>query len=269
MSSILIAVIHGPYEPWLSILRDGQMQTWIKQENEVDVVNVFGKPINKFKKEIDQKLYFLRWNRNKVLAYSSLLVEAFLKKLIRLEKYKPKSIEKVSSEFGIVWEVQMPDSLLLQGVKNLSVLREFLKKDYEYLVTTITSSYVNVPKLKAYLSENKSTHFAGGRIEKSGEMDYQQGSFRVYSREVVLELVKNSKHYQHWKIEDIAMGKLVNSLGFQVTPMPNITLNTRSDILKLTHKELHETISYRCKSQQGEIRFDSQIMKELHNLLTH
>jgi hypothetical protein len=261
---ILIIGIHGPYQPWLEILENGQLKTWMTCKSSSRIINVFGLAMKSRIKDIDQRLYYLRWSRVKFVAYLALILEAGLKKLFPIDKYRPNINCQSDGSTNEIWEVQMQDSLLLQGVKNVSVFRKSLELDYDFLVTTITSSYINVALLEDVLSQISPTGFLGGRIEKSGEMEYQQGSFRVYSRDVVTKLVENSHRYKHWKIEDIAMGDLVSKYYFLLSRLPNYTLESLADVESLSQEDLKNTISYRCKSSEENKRIDSQIMKLLH-----
>jgi hypothetical protein len=261
---ILIIGIHGPYQPWLEILENGQLKTWMTNESSSRIINVFGLAMKSRIKNIDQRIYYLRWSKIKFIAYFALFLEAALKKLLPIDRYRPNINPQYDGSTNETWEVQMPDSLLLQGVKNVSVFRKSLELEYDFLVTTITSSYVNVALLEKALGQITPSAFVGGRIEKSGEMEYQQGSFRVYSRDVVSKLVENSHRYKHWKIEDIAMGDLVSRYYFQFSPLANCTLESLADVESLTREELKNTISYRCKSFKETKRTDSQIMKSLH-----
>lgn len=260
---ILILVIHGPYEPWLSILHKGQKLTWMRIKSKSKVVNVFGLPLRNRIVSFDQQIYFLRWSKKKIVAYSALAIEMLIKKIVRLDRYRPKIVVAQDVELGEVWQIQMPDSLLLQGVKNMSTFRESIKYNYDFLVTTITSSFLNVPLLEIYLSGVKPEKFVGGRIEKSGDMTYQQGSFRVYSRDVVENLVKHSENYKHWKIEDIAMGDLTSTLYSEFTDIPNATIRSVADLAYIRKEDLLKTISYRCKSMENGFRNDAIIMKSL------
>lgn len=262
---VLIVAIHGPYEPWLSILKDGQVKTWMAENSNSTVVNVFGRRINLTIQQIDQKLYYLRWSKTKLVAYSALSVEAALKKVFSIDRFRPKVGESFDKNFGNVWEIDMPDSLLLQGLKNMTVFRHSLMHNFDYLVTTITSTYLNVDLLEKFLLSAEPNGFAGGRIEHSGMMSFQQGSLRVYSRDVVEEIVRNSKKYKHWKIEDIAMGDLISSLNYKVVEIPNMTLQAPPEVSRLLAKDLETTISYRCKSTVNGKRLDSTIMQALHS----
>jgi len=259
---ILVTAIHGPYEPWISILRNGQIPTWMKQNGKVRVVNVFGRSVADRYLPVDQKLYFLRWNESRIIAYFSLLIEAVIKKFLMVNRYQPKIKLKVDDTFGEVWEVQQPDSLLLQGVKNIATLRESLNHEFDFLITTITSTYLNLDQISNTLHESSRVQFIGGRIESSGGKKFQQGSFRVYSRDVVEYIVKNSKKYKHWQIEDIAMGNVVAAKYRDFTEMPNLTIRCPEDLESIDPQSMIEVCSFRCKSQSEDgVRADALIMK--------
>lgn len=260
----IVIAIHGPYQPWINILDQGQLRTWMLQKSTIKIVNVFGRKISHKFLDIDRKLYFLRWSNNKLIAYFSLGIEALTKWALNLDRFKPGFSISVSNEPTETWKLEMPDSLLLQGIKNMAVFRESLNHDFNFLVTTITSSYLNLTLLEKFLEEVEPKNFLGGRIEKSGDMSYQQGSFRVYSRDVVENLVEHSNKYKHWKIEDIAMGTLAASLYSEFTEIPNKTLQSVTEVDKLTKEDLETTISYRCKSLENGIRNDVKVMLSLH-----
>lgn len=264
---ILICVIHGPYEPWLTILREGQIKTWMSQDSAIKIVNVFGKAIPNQLLGLDQNIYFKRWSQNRFVAYFSLGIEAGIKTVLPIKKIKPTVVKSASPGEPEVWTVRMPDTLLLQGIKNLAAFRASLDEDYDYLVTTITSSYINLNKLSEQLIDAERKHFVGGRIEESGDMQYQQGSFRVFSRDVVEYIVKSSNDYKHWLIEDIAMGRLVNSKYSKFTIIENFTLNSLESVRALTKSDLSKIVSYRCKSIVGNARIDHEIMQSLNKRL--
>ena len=264
---ILVIGIHGPYEPWKRIWRKGQIETWMNFPSGVRIVSVFGSSINARLLSGDQKVYFLRWSPVKLLAYASLAIEATVKKIVNFDRFRPQVVVSHDDAQREIWIVEFPDSLLLQGIKNLAVFRESLNHDFDFLVTTITSSYLNLHALGECLEKVEPHGYLGGRIEKSGGMLYQQGSFRVYSRDVVENLVNHSRRYKHWKIEDIAMGNLAASLYSNYTELPNLTLQSVEEVEELNEEELKQTISFRCKSTQDGIRKDVEVMHALHEKL--
>jgi len=240
----------------------------MQQNGEIRVVNVFGRRIPNRYLPLDQKLYFLRWSQSKIVAYISLFVEAILKKILMVNRYKPNIELKEDDTFGEVWEVQQPDSLLLQGVKNMATFRESLNHEFDFLVTTITSTYLNLDQISKALCDSSRVQFAGGRIENSGGKKFQQGSFRVYSRDVVEYIVRNAKQYKHWQVEDIAMGNVIAAKYKNLIEMPNMTIGHPEDLDKIDPQSLIKVCSFRCKSQSNSgDRADASIMKILNTRL--
>ena len=265
---VLIVAIHGPYEPWISIYKQGQMQTWMEKSADIRILNYFGKRMNSKFLKLDQGLYFLRWNKSKFVSYSSLFLEALIKRFLFVHKFKPQVKRKIDRELGEIWEVNLTDSLLLQGVKNLAAFRNALNFEFDYLVTTISSTYLNHSALIDFLSHSPREGFLGGRIEKSDTNEYQQGSFRVYSRDVVTHLVENCDDYKHWQIEDIAMANLARRKYKHLTEIPNISVGSVESCRALNSVSLKEVCSVRCKSvlEDGR-RQDAEIMQMIHLLI--
>lgn len=265
---VLILVIHGPYEPWVSIYKQGQLQTWMEKPADIHILNYFGKRVNSKYLKLDQKVYFLRWNKSRFISYASLFLETLIKKFLFVHKFKPRVTQKFDKELGEIWEVNLPDSLLLQGVKNLAALRNALNFEFDYLVTTISSTYINCSALTKFLSNSPRESFLGGRIEQSGINEYQQGSLRVYSRDVVTHLVENRDEYKHWQIEDIAMANLARKKYKHLTEIPNISVSSIESCGALNPDSLKEVCSVRCKSVlEDGTRKDAEIMQIIHLLL--
>jgi hypothetical protein len=239
----------------------------MSKETSIKIINVFGRAIPTRLLGIDQSLYFKRWSKNRAVAYFSLGLEAAIKTVVPFRHMKPHIKKSTSLSQPEVWTVQIPDSLLLQGVKNLAAFRASLEEEYDFLVTSITSTYINLSKLAEYLHQAEQNNFIGGRIEKSGKMQYQQGSFRVFSRDVVENIVKNSNRYKHWLIEDIAMGRLLNENYFEFTNVENTTIESLEDISTLLESELSNYISYRCKASAEGQRIDHLLMQSLNERL--
>lgn len=263
---VLIAVIHGPYEPWLTILKKGQLKTWCSQGNFHSVVHIFGRRLPYFWQRLDIRTYYLRWHKNKFIAFAALILESAVKRILFVSAWKPRILEKEESGLKF-WEVQFPDFSVLQGVKNLSVFRKSLEREYDFLVTTITSSYIDVNALLDILDPINLTMEplqAIGRIETSAGRVYQQGSFRVFSRALVEFIVKNQSEYPSWLVEDIALGRLVEKANPKYKAIQSVTVDSLNDLTKLSNSEMSTTAHFRCKSTVLGVRKDSELMLEIH-----
>jgi len=267
---ILILDIHGPYEPWLQILRNGQLKTWALSTDKSRVVHVSGRPVPSRLHKIGEFVYSLKWSQNKYIGKLALLQDVGVKIFLQnwLPRVKPQNKFLLPAEDS--WQVEMPDFANFMGHKVLASLNYSLSQDYDYLVTTITSAYIHVPRLERFLENQPREGFLGGRLTELSGFRFQQGSFRVYSRDVVEWIVNNRKNYRHWLPEDVAMGKLVNKLMKELTELPDSTAYSLEELSLIPDEELKKALHVRCKGsrvQNQELRNDVEILHTLHQMI--
>lgn len=267
---ILILDIHGPYEPWLQILRNGQLNTWAVNTNNSRVVHISGRPVPLRFHKIGEIVYSLKWSANNLIGKLALLQDFLIK--IFLRSWLPAVVQhnKFLMPAEDSWQVKMPDFANLMGHKVLASLNHSLSQEYDYLVTTITSAYIHLPRLEAFLENQPRNGFLGGRIAELSGFRFQQGSFRVYSRDVVEWIVSNRSNYRHWLPEDVAMGRLVAKLKSELVEIPDSTAYSLSELSLIPEKELRKVIHVRCKGsrvQSQELRNDVEIQLNLHEIL--
>ena len=145
---ILVLIFQGPYEPWLTIRKRGQEATWAQPNEFADIIHVSGRPVPKAMHTIGEWYYSLKWHRWQWPGYLVLMTEMIWKRL--LLRWMPK-VSVFPTETGENWIVEMPDFAALMGHKNLSAIIHSLSHNYNFLVTTITSSYLNLEVLSTAL----------------------------------------------------------------------------------------------------------------------
>jgi hypothetical protein len=269
---ILIIAVHGPYEPWTSILKNGQLKTWSQNNlDDIHIVHAMGNPVTDFAHNLGEYFYSLKWANNKYLGFAALLVDKIMKKIIGNKLFKISTYQDEISKCEF-WRVEMPDFALLMGNKMLTVLK-FAHQNYEFdfLATTISSSYVNIENLKSFTKDLKPERILGGRFVDVGDEHFQQGAFRLYSRDVIEYIVTNRKSYNHTAPEDVAMGRLVNTGSFQEYEMRNSTIDSVKSAEKVIIKEIRKDIFIRCKGVStlgSKVRFDTEILNIVHDKLT-
>lgn len=270
---ILIIGIHGPYEPWLSIVKNGQLETWSQNNiDDVHIVHAMGNPVGGGLHEIGEYLYSLKWSENKFVGFLALLLDKIIKKMIG-NKLFDISISRELKSNCEMWQVDMPDFSLLMGNKMLSVIKFAQENyDFEYLVTTISSSYVNIKNLKDFIKDKQPYQNLSGRFVDVGDEHFQQGAFRLYSRDVVDYIVNNRKRYNHSAPEDVAMGRLVNGGAFKEYEMKNSTVNSVESAKKINISDIQEDVFIRCKGASvlgNKLRFDVEIQKIIHDKIVN
>ena len=265
-TKVLVVAIHGPYEPWMRILRMGQLPTWNKKSKSVKIINAFGIPLGKFMHRLEIGVYHRKWSKSPYLAYPLLFLDFLVKKGLQVNKWKPKVLETKSDEFGDIWTIQMKDLSLNQGLKNLTIFEHSLTHDYDFFVTVTTSTYLNVNTLSSYLENCPKSGFVGGNIVNTSGIYFQQGSFRVYSRDVVSNIAKRREFYAHWLLEDVAMSRLVSLAEYNLVNIPNLIVENEEEVLKVKHPE--KIVSWRCKSHRAKERCDDELMRLIFDTLS-
>jgi hypothetical protein len=157
---------------------------------------------------------------------------------------------------------------MLQNIKSLAIHKYAAKSERDFVLLTTTSSYINSRLLKEKLAELPRMRLVAGRIVTSGKEKFLSGSFRIYSPDVLREVMVNLKDYKSWLAEDLAIGNLVKNHGFPLVELKSLDISSMSELESLTRKQLEETIHYRVKSGTLKNRNDIQIMNALHSKLS-
>jgi hypothetical protein len=270
-SKILIIGVHGPYEPWLSILKNGQLSTWSKNTNEnVRVVHAMGKPVPRVLHKIGEYVYNLKWSPNKLIGYIALIFDKLLKIIVGniLFDVKTKDSDHCDDDCLIV---NMPDYSVLMGNKMLSILKYASDEmEFDYLVTTISSTYINLSNLENFVATIPKKNVIAGKFVKLGDEYFQQGAFRLYSRDVIDFIIDNRKKYNQSAPEDVAMGRLVKNNGFTEYEVKNNTIDTIESASEVQLSSIEDNIYLRCKgaTEHGnKLRNDVKIMSLIHKKL--
>lgn len=270
---ILILDVHGPYEPWLSILNDGQLKTWAVKDvsHNVEIIHVMGNSVSGIAHRIDEFLYSLKFSKPRWAGIIALCFDFVFKKIIgniifniRVTTGEPSNYKK--------WVVQMPDFAMVMGNKMISAFKFALENsDFDYLGTTITSTYLNTDKLSSFAETLPRRNLLAGNFITRGSEHFQQGAFRLYSRDVIEYIVKNRKKYEHWALEDVAMGRLLKNQGFEEINIPNLTIKSLEEFELLDSNLVEEQVYFRCKGVTrfgNKVRGDVEILMAVHHRIS-
>jgi len=262
---VLIVVEHGLYSPWREIFLNGQVPTWLSEKNEIDVVHGYGIPVPKPLQKIDHFLYSIRLNKNRFIANGFVHIERIWKKLLPLSFWNPRVIDSEPLKSGQSgWQVQMPDLSILQAHKTLSLIERSLEEEFDFLVMTTSSSYINTQLLLSKLKDASKKDFVGGRFVNIPESDFPSGSFRIFTKDVAHEIVSNRKKCCHWIPEDVAIGRLFARKKKLFEKLESCDLATLEHLNDLADSELENTVHFRCKAGPHGRRADIPIMIALH-----
>lgn len=254
-----IYVGHALLSPWKQILERGQLQTWA-QPSDTRIRHAFGRPVYPFLHFVDDYYWKLKWTKypGKLI----LVFEVLISRIVR--RYNPRItiVNDKYTEKDVL--INLPDLNILQNIKSLAIHKYVSKSEKDFVLLTTTSSYINSRLLKEKLAELPRKRLAAGRIVTSGEEKFLSGSFRLYSPDVLREVMVSLKDYKSWLAEDLAMGNLVRKQGFALVELKSLDIASMRELESLTRKQLEETIHYRVKSGTLKNRNDIQIMSALH-----
>lgn len=269
MRRILIVGVHGPYEPWTSILQEGQLETWsdVSRYKSISIVHGMGIPVAPSFHKFGEYLYSLKYAGNPYLARIALVLDVLIKKITGNLIFRVKEA-KISENFHKL-EVQMPDFSLFMGNKMLSILKYCLENiEFDFLVTTISSTYIHKDNLIKVVDDLPKSKVLAGRFVDLGTEHFQQGAFRIYSRDVVEYIISNRRSYSHWAPEDVAMGRLVKNGNFTEHTIPYLTIDSVTAATEIDPIKLSTISNFRCKgaTQYGnKLRMDIPILKIIHS----
>ncbi len=262
---ILVIVGHALYEPWTSILYQGQLRTWAINQN-VLIYHTHANPISNHIRQIDVFFWKMKWHSRfgKYFTFIELVLKfPFRAKKGNLrEKYLPETQEKSLT-------LDMPDLDMVMNFKSFGIITGTLAFDYDYLVSTTTSSYLNVVELEKKISMLPRSKVVSGRIIEQDSVTFASGSFRVFSRDVVEGFLMNRKRFSTWRPEDQAFGFLIKESGMDVkyVNMDSVDISSLASLNNLSKEDLTDVVHFRLKSGTLESRNDVEIMLKLHEML--
>lgn len=265
MPSLLCAISHGLYQPWLEILKEGQENTWLRNKTpeNIEIVHFHGKPVNDFFYELDKLHERLRWsNRHvyKVLkTIDNIVLRPFLTYIPPVEESS-----KIISRNRVLY-VRFPDVYVTYRWKLLGLMKYFINHtNHDFLFTTTTSSYINLPVLSEKVKGFKSGDLYFGALPYHGA-EFVSGSNRILSRETVQKVLLAKNLWQPGVIEDLALGQLLARIGIWPTFIPIINISTLGELNDLNADIFAKNYHFRLKSGLNSNRKDVEIMKILHS----
>lgn len=262
--TVLCAISHGLYEPWISILLDGQEKTWLRdpRPDNFEVLHFHGTPLGKFGRKLDVLHEKIRWSTRRkaqILKFLDFLITWPLK------RYKAKySISNKLNVGDVAIHIHFPDSYLTYRWKELALFRYFLEeKNNQYLFITSSSSYVRIPLLMKFVEKLPNEGVYVGAIPYENA-EFISGANRILSRDVVEKVVKYSYLFDPTVIEDVALGNIVAKLGFKRTGFPISNIGSMFELENSTDRFLNSSYHFRLKSGSLDNRGDVEIMHKLH-----
>ncbi len=260
---VLCAVVHGLYEPWISILKNGQIPTWLSDDfpKNFSVVHFHGRPVGGFGQEIDRIHEKMRWSGrvpNGILrVIDRILMFPFLTKIPKV------SISTALPDHISGIQIEWPDIYATMRWKDLAIIKYFYTQtDSDFLFMTTSSSYIRPFKLIEYCSKFEvSDVYAGSKPYPDAE--FISGANRILSRSAAEAVLSSKIFWDPAVIEDVALGDLMRKNGIVYQGYDQINIPSLEYLESVSDEKLESGYHFRVKSGNIKERNDDQIMKRL------
>ena len=263
-SNFLVMIAQAKTEPWESIWREGQDQTWVaRYSRKFSIVNVSGLAMGRALTVIDSiheknryKPYLGKWQGRLDYAFVPLL----RRELPHLIKLRNSSIQEL--------QVQTNSSYIFGGRRLLAQIKWFIENtDKEYLVLTTTSSLLNLRALQHLLPKSsfKIPYYAGHTL---GDYPNQfvSGAGQVINRDCAELIINNLNNFPFRMLNDIALGTLLRKLGVTMVNIPWLWIQSLNELDSTPDLSFKNKFHFRCKSSSIP-RQDVRIMNAIHERL--
>jgi len=157
----------------------------------------------------------------------------------------------------------IPEGLMNIGYRTLEAF-EYLNKKYDYdiLLRTNTSSYIDLILLNQYVNEklnNIDDLFYAGQLGyyPPGKFNFLSGCGYFLSKKMVDFILSKKMEWDHSMIDDVSLGRLMSNYNINFNYTDRYTFNTVNDIVPTNYYH------YRCKINENRFN-DVDIMKKIH-----
>jgi hypothetical protein len=263
--SVVCAITHGLYKPWIDILHLGQVPTWLSLPlpNNFEVIHFHGKAGGKIVTAYDKLHERIRWTNRWVAAPLRWFDEVLG---YPLRRYIPRT--KISTSLALgnpSVEIGFMDIYATMKWKDLAILNYFYTQtDANYLFMTTTSSYLRPYVLMSIVEELPRSNVYAGAVAYSGAT-FAAGNNRLFSRDVVEQILNARSSLQCGIIEDLALGNLCSQLGVDLIELSKRNISSEEELQFLTDEDIGKEFHFRLTSGTRNNRQDVEIMRALHN----
>jgi hypothetical protein len=263
--TVLVAIGHGLYEPWLSILHQGQEKTWLIQKPPagISTIHYHGTPVGKIGWKLDRLHEWIRW-KNRWFAAVLRLIDRVrgIPILLFIPRISPSTRLKTSL---LALHIHFPDTYQNVRWKDLAILNYFVQeREEDFILMTTSSSYIHYKHLVKKVSGLSNQDFYGGVVPYQGA-NFAAGNNRIISRSAAEKLVSHRIYFDPGYIEDVAMGRGFSKLGIELVPLPSYNFTDIEGVESLATEDFLNNYHFRMKSGSFKKRQDVSIMHSLHD----
>ena len=264
---VVILVKHGLYPEFISLAREGQGSTWLNEirPSNVKLIHYYGVPGGKWIQFLDRLHEKLRWQSRPahyLLRFSmQLLSLPFLWKIPRTSPALHLGLQDDEIQCHVI------DTLFTLRWKQLAIYK-FVSNNYDfrYIYDTNASSYVDVTNLLSQISKFSESPLYAGNVPLKG---FISGANRFFDDISIQLILKNKVRWNPALLEDVALGKLMKSLGVKMTELDSVVVSTIEETNAIEESIFETNFHFRTKSVLGNQRSDALLMRVIQDRFKH
>jgi hypothetical protein len=264
---VVILVKHGLYPEFISLAREGQGSTWLNEirPSNVKLIHYYGVPGGKWIQFLDRLHEKLRWQSRTahyLLRFSmQLLSLPFLWMIPRTSPALHLGLQDDEIQCHVI------DTLFTLRWKQLAIYK-FVSSNYDfrYIYDTNASSYVDVTNLLSQISKFSDSPLYAGNVPLKG---FISGANRFFDNFSIQLILKNKVRWNPALLEDVALGKLMKSLGVKTTELDSVVVSTIEETNAIEETMFETNFHFRTKSVLGNQRNDALLMRIIQDRFKH
>lgn len=98
------------------------------------------------------------------------------------------------------------EDVMTVGFKTIDAFQRINNENYDYVIRTNLSSYLNVHKLVQFLMDKPRNSFWSGL----GDVNFSSGACYILSKDIVQLILKYKNLWDHLKIDDVALSHMLH-----------------------------------------------------------
>lgn len=268
--TLLIAVVHSLQEPWITITREGQFKTWLRDDTEnVEVVHFHSTNNAQRVKYFDQFSEYLRWRAGgRISRARNVLNKAIMSPLKSwIPKYS-KSAPEGFDESSKVYRVHCWDMYATLRWKRLAVMKYFLAEtNFDFLLITSSSSYLRPKIFLGSISEFNQEFVYAGPLIGDSRTTFVSGAQTLLNRKTAEFILQNREKIPVELLDDIGLGVFCSKFGITPIQMQTLNINSLDEINSISKEELIRHYHFRLKAESNGERQDVVIFNRLKEIL--
>ncbi len=260
---ILVLVLAVDFDPWRRIEIEGQDSTWkCHCPDNLTILRYTGKsPTKPFWKFLNS---IWIWN-GKIRDISGGRITLFsINAIIGKAKFLAPKVDLDNHTI----HTNVPEHYSLIGKKTLEAFEACVENlEFDYIYRTNVSSYLDLPGMNGFIESKPLSNFYAGTIGNHQGVNFASGSGYFISRDLVIEVIRNQKFWDHNLIDDVSLGKLFETkLKIGIEEVKRTDIDSTDTLSQKIAESSSVVFHYRCKSDEAGTTI--QIMKSIDALIS-